>query len=286
MGISMLVNGSPMQNFSMQRRLRRYEDILLPEIRGGEEYEKGVKNFPSHVSCKCDVLLSTYLGLLFKANLKSGSREKEIVCGGGWPNFGFFIGNGKCIIFWDDVWVEETSLKELYLRMYAFAKNKKRMVREFKEWVNGSWEWRVELRRQVLGWEEEQYRRFLISIGEYFPCQELGDELVWKGNASGIYTTKSFCQVIRAGGGSKEKLVHGKAVVKAELAKRGMIRVVDVMCLLCKIELEMVDHLFMGLTTFSDKGTKRLIAWQMEACADIKIYWKSIMKTEMSRMKN
>lgn len=42
------------------------------------------------------------------------------------------------------------------------------------------------------------------------------------------------------------QLVHGKAVVKAELAKRGMIRVVDVMCLLCKIELEMVDHLFMG----------------------------------------
>lgn len=40
------------------------------------------------------------------------------------------------------------------------------------------------------------------------------------------------------------QLVHGSATVKMELVKRGMMKVEDTMCPICKNELETVDHLF------------------------------------------
>lgn len=51
------------------------------------------------------------------------------------------IGRGNRIHFWDDVWIEEGSLKNLFPRKYVIAQRKNMMVKccftRRKVWVDG-----------------------------------------------------------------------------------------------------------------------------------------------------
>ncbi|WRX31364.1 Reverse transcriptase zinc-binding domain - like 10 [Theobroma cacao] len=182
------------------------------------------------------------------------------------PFFGFVLGNGENIRFWSEKWIEDFCLKEHFPRIYALANNKCGTVKEFGTWENGIWEWKVKLRRQVFGWEHKQYDSFNDTINEFFLCENMKDELVWKKTASGEFTVKSFCQnyvELRRenqrewkwvwGGYAPHKtetlvwqLMHGKAAVKGELVKRGIISATEALCPLCKDSIETVDHLFVG----------------------------------------
>ncbi|EOY16579.1 Uncharacterized protein TCM_035385 [Theobroma cacao] len=119
---------------------------------------------------------------------------------------------------------------------------------------------------QVFGWEHKQYDSFNDTINEFFLCENMKDELVWKKTANGEFTVKSFClnyvELRREnqrewkwvwGGYAPHKtetlvwqLMHEKAAVKGELVKRGIISATEVLCPLCKDSIETVDHLFVG----------------------------------------
>ena len=50
----------------------------------------------------------------------------------GWESFSkhlsFVVGDGFCILFWHDKWIGDTSLKTLYLELFACLANKKACI--------------------------------------------------------------------------------------------------------------------------------------------------------------
>ncbi|EOY01222.1 Uncharacterized protein TCM_011168 [Theobroma cacao] len=80
------------------------------------------------------------------------------------PYFGFALGDRGNIRFWIDEWFENGSLKKLFPRIYALVENKSGTVKEFGEWLNGIWEWKVKLRWNIFGWEQEQHNSFINTI--------------------------------------------------------------------------------------------------------------------------
>ena len=50
----------------------------------------------------------------------------------GWESFSkhlsFVVGDGFCILFWYDKWIGDTSLKTLYLELFACSTNKKACI--------------------------------------------------------------------------------------------------------------------------------------------------------------
>lgn len=89
---------------------------------------------------------------------------------------------------------------------------------------------------------------------------------MWKSEASGNYTTKSFCRYtlstsVNVDGVWKQvwaniaphwveifvwQLLQGKIGVKEEFVKRGVNLNSDLQCVLCNVEKETCDHLFVN----------------------------------------
>ena len=66
---------------------------------------------------------------------------------------GFSLGNGRCIRFWLDEWIDGVVLKSTFPRIYALSTNKFGRVHEFGRMKNNVWHWKILLRRRLFGWE-------------------------------------------------------------------------------------------------------------------------------------
>lgn len=88
------------------------------------------------------------------------------------------IGNGNIIYFWEDEWVDDIIIRAVYPRIYALATNKSGKVRKFGSWVNGKWQWEVELRKRVLDWEIEAWNHFQASLRNAVLIQDIDDKLI------------------------------------------------------------------------------------------------------------
>jgi len=49
----------------------------------------------------------------------------------------FVVQNGKEVLFWKDVWLEEVPLKIIFPRIYDYCRNKNSLVSECL--INGQW---------------------------------------------------------------------------------------------------------------------------------------------------
>ena len=78
------------------------------------------------------------------SGLLNGSDTFSIVVQSG---FRKLLVNGMHIYIWDDIWVADGKLKDLFPRIYALTVNKTGMVHKFGQWIDGIWSWNIELRR-------------------------------------------------------------------------------------------------------------------------------------------
>ena len=70
---------------------------------------------------------------------------KEVWGSKGWGRnfedaFKWKIGNGEEISFWEDCWVGDEALKNVYLRLFSLSSCKDAKVVELGNWINGAWE--------------------------------------------------------------------------------------------------------------------------------------------------
>ncbi|EOX97175.1 Uncharacterized protein TCM_006266 [Theobroma cacao] len=119
---------------------------------------------------------------------------------------GFILGKGKNVRFWTEEWIKRRIVKEDFSRIFAVATNKEGRVKEFGVWVDGSWQWRIELRRMLFGWENEQTMVY----------KERTPDDIWKKVWYGAAPLK--VEIFYG------RVIKGRVAVKAKLMKRGLLR--------------------------------------------------------------
>ncbi|XP_021299953.1 uncharacterized protein LOC110428443 [Herrania umbratica] len=152
-------------------------------------------------------------------------------------NIGLVVGNGENIYFWTDEWIGTGTLAQMFPRIFALANNKNGRIAEYDRWEENVWRWDISLRRNLFDWEVTQWDRLETLLIDVQISKTLKDDMVWKGEANGLYTTKSFCKKLMEPTDMRDKiwkniwaslaphrieafvwqLLHGKVGVKEEL---------------------------------------------------------------------
>ncbi|XVF39326.1 hypothetical protein PTKIN_Ptkin01aG0025500 [Pterospermum kingtungense] len=139
--------------------------------------------------------------------------------------------------------------------------------------LDNKWVWNICLRRNLFGWESNQWDQFLRVLNEYEVCRNLSDSLIWKGSTSGLYSAKQYCKDVKTNRQHGEEVwkslwagmappkveffcwqvFKGRLPVKECLFSRGLLNINDLNCAFCMKERESVNHLFLHCE-FSWKG--------------------------------
>ena len=189
--------------------------------------------------------------------------------GDGWvqEKIAWKIGSGDKVRLWEDAWVENSyKLSLLYPRLYSVSLDQGKTVGEVgRYWGDSKWLWWLSWRRVRFDWESilEGEMFNLINIGNM--DKENLDQIVWKGDPTGIFFVKSaYMSLSNQPSGYTDDVFNllwqAKATPKAlitawkilldrlptsnNLIKRGMMGISPV-CMLCKATEESSHHLFL-----------------------------------------
>ena len=69
-------------------------------------------------------------------------------------------------MLWKDKWLSGVTLLEKYPRLYAKSLSKNATIREMGFCNNGSWEWKLEWRREWFEWEKSHIDIFMNELGK------------------------------------------------------------------------------------------------------------------------
>ncbi|CAJ2644534.1 unnamed protein product [Trifolium pratense] len=198
--------------------------------------------------------------------------------GGGEVGRGWFreyvlrqVGDGSDTFFWTDPWVDGTSLRDRYGRLFDLAENKSATVAEMfmRGWGAGgeAWEWR----RQLRAWEEEmlgECQAFLLTISLQ---DHVSDRWQWRADLEDGYTVRSAYQLLTtqdavtldAASGliwhrqvplkvsiCAWRLLRDRLPTKANLVTRGILSTEAHLCTSGCGEVESAQHLFLSCSFF------------------------------------
>ncbi|CAJ2651349.1 unnamed protein product [Trifolium pratense] len=203
------------------------------------------------------------------ASLRDGGGALD----GGW--FGGHIsrkvGDGSDTFFWTDPWVDGTTLRERFGRLFDLAENKSASVAEMfmRGWGIGgeAWVWR----RQLRAWEEElvgecQSLLMTFSLQDY-----VSDRWQWQPDPDDGYTVRGAYQLLTAQDTVTLdtaagliwhpqvplkvsifawRLLRDRLPTKANLVSRAILSSEDHLCVSGCEEVESAQHLFLSCSTF------------------------------------
>ncbi|XP_038991752.1 uncharacterized protein LOC120115051 [Hibiscus syriacus] len=172
------------------------------------------------------------------------------------------MGNRNKIDFWSDFWIEKTSLKISFPRIYSIAVKKCGKIKDFGCWIQGRWAWRIDLRRRLFEWEIPLWNEFRLVLNRAVSVHQCPDSVIWSGTQDGQYIPKAFCSIVASQGTLADpvwglvwykfvppkvsafvwRAVHLRLPVMLELVKRGIICNDRCLCLFCNLEPEAVNH--------------------------------------------
>ena len=171
------------------------------------------------------------------------------------PFYKWKLGNGNKISFWDDIWVGDSSLKTQFWDVYEICQQQHCAVSEV--WDGSTL--KLTFNRCVEAGFLDRWHE-LIRIISDMPITDETDQPIWRLESSGVYSVKSFYNMINWGGVSTPiwrkfwKIVvphrylvflwlafHNKILTRDNLNKRREVE--NLKCLFCN-EDETVCHLF------------------------------------------
>jgi len=127
------------------------------------------------------------------------------VCGndiqGNWFDcrFQWCVGDGRCIKFWDDMWVDEQALKDKFPRLHSISQNKDSLV-DIVEWDDSRTSrcitWNLSWRRERFEWEKRLEEQMLALISNVKWDVRREDRLVWVDKDYQDYTVKSGYSIL------------------------------------------------------------------------------------------
>lgn len=116
----------------------------------------------------------------------------------GWLSKGVVrkLGNGRDILFWNEIWVGEEKLSITFKRLYNMTTTKDATIFDMSVWRDGSWNWKLHWRRDLFIWEQGLMES-LLNILHNTQVQHDGcDSWVWLGDTSGIFSVHSAYRII------------------------------------------------------------------------------------------
>ncbi|GKV40806.1 hypothetical protein SLEP1_g48407 [Rubroshorea leprosula] len=117
----------------------------------------------------------------------SGSERLGLMLGKG---FKWEIGDGSRVAFWDDKWVGDKPLKDLFPRLYALSLTKEGLLKDMDFWSEGTWVWDCRWRRSCSGRVGEEEERFREIINRIKVKENKDDSWRWAHSADGVYFVK------------------------------------------------------------------------------------------------
>lgn len=108
-----------------------------------------------------------------------------------WRKISQKLGNGNTISFWNDCWVSDRPLRDLYPRLYHLSANREGKVREMGSMIDARWKWDVAWRRAPLEREMEGVERFFSCLDNFSVKEDVMDKWMWAGSSSGEFSVKN-----------------------------------------------------------------------------------------------
>ncbi|XP_038704713.1 uncharacterized protein LOC120000656 [Tripterygium wilfordii] len=105
---------------------------------------------------------------------------------------GFGIGNGSGIKFWQDRWVANRPLCEIFERLFRISLQKACKIEEMGYWSNNRWQWSFLWRRPLYRWEETKTDELLQLLSTCVLCPNKKDRVIWLYTPNGDFTVKSL----------------------------------------------------------------------------------------------
>ncbi|CAJ2651635.1 unnamed protein product [Trifolium pratense] len=205
------------------------------------------------------------------ARIRGGGGDVE----GGWFREHVLrkVGDGSDTFFWTDPWVDGTSLRERFGRLFDLAENKSASVAEMfmQGWEAGgeAWVWR----RRLWAWEEEmlgECQSLLLTVS-------LQDHILdrwqwqWQLDLDDVYTVRGAYQLLTTQDAvtldvasgliwhrqvplkvsiCAWRLLRDRLPTKTNLVTRGILSAEDHQCVSGCGEVESAQHLFLSCSTF------------------------------------
>ncbi|XP_015969301.1 uncharacterized protein LOC107492758 [Arachis duranensis] len=179
------------------------------------------------------------------------------------------VGNERCTLFWEDNWLQGGSLKVAFPRLFSVSNQQGSMIWDCEFWDELEWIWNFQWRRELFQWELELVHQLHERLRPVKLSDGKDDNMVWKFDSKGVFSTKSVVQVLQSETLSDEIMSYsytssvwqgmvplrielfgwfvliGRVNTRERLSRLGVIRLSDTLCVLCKKEIESVEHLFL-----------------------------------------
>ncbi|KAL4316325.1 hypothetical protein AHAS_Ahas15G0273800 [Arachis hypogaea] len=179
------------------------------------------------------------------------------------------VGNGSKTWFWEDNWVQGGPLKVSFPRLFSISNQQGYVIRDCGFWDGLEWIWNFHWRRELFQWELELVHQLHDRLRPVKLSTGREDNVVWKFDNKGVFSTNSFMQVIQSETLSDDITSYsftssiwrgvvsprvelfgcfvlvGRVNTKERLSRLGVIPHGDSIYVLCKKEIESVQHLFL-----------------------------------------
>jgi len=108
----------------------------------------------------------------------------------------FQVRNGSRVLFWQDVWCGEISLKSQFPDLVRMVRFKEATVDQMFSRNGEHLHWDLSFFRSPNDWEEESACNLLAKLAAMEVKPQGKDELVWPHDSKGSFNIKSFCKAI------------------------------------------------------------------------------------------
>ncbi|XP_068479070.1 uncharacterized protein [Phaseolus vulgaris] len=128
-------------------------------------------------------------------DLSKACGEEE---GEGWfhNQVAWKVGSGEQISFWDDVWMDNKKLKQLFPRLHTISLDQGKKVSEVGYWEDMEWSWRLRWRRPRFEWKSTMEADLMNLITRKRLTKETEHVMVWNGDPNGVFAVKSAYQYL------------------------------------------------------------------------------------------
>ena len=175
------------------------------------------------------------------------------------------VGAGSHTLFWEDLWVGDSTLANQFPRLFRLNSNPHGMVDSFGFWEGKKWLWSFNWKREFRPMDVDEWLKLQLLLDRVVFNPHQPDSYVWAPHKCGIFSVKSFTYELAKSDPTSHQThfkslwrglvphrielfswfaILNKLNTRSKLVKLGVIPLSEAQCVLCGSALECTNHLF------------------------------------------